>query len=149
MSSSDTRHSCDPNLGLVHPTAEERVKIWKGTSSAWEDSIPVHAFLQESEDLATRAIENDYDGNVKDAVVHGIASVSCPEEYRRRAYDSRYFREMHKVLREWESEEGVTVGSILYSDIGSKWMSVLRWLPDPKQSQLVFPSVNGVKPTSV
>ena len=99
--------------------------------------------------LLKRAIRNDYDGNVKDVVVHGIAIVSCLEEYRRQGYISLYHREMHKVLRDWKPEEGVTVGSILYSDIGSKWMSVLGWLPEPKYDHLLFPSVNGVKPTSV
>ncbi|KAF9766623.1 hypothetical protein IL306_000946 [Fusarium sp. DS 682] len=184
MSSSDLPDSNDPHLGLAHPTAEERIKIWTGTSSSWRDSLPVPVFLQESEHLTTvplakdggmtywvlvdkrlppnerpilcsceslvkRATTSDSDGNVKDAVVHGIASVFCPEPLRRRGYAARHMKEMAKVLRNWKPEEGESVGSILYSDIGKKYYSNFGWLPHPSESQLVFPSIDGSKPTTV
>ncbi|RFN45012.1 lysine acetyltransferase protein [Fusarium flagelliforme] len=101
------------------------------------------------ESILKRAITSDPDGNVEDAIVHGIASVFCFEEHRGRGYAARHMTEMSKALRNWKSEQGVIIGSILYSDIGKKYYSTLGWLPHPNEAQLVFPSVNGAKPTSV
>ena len=58
MSSLYLCHSRDANVGLVHPTAEERVKIWKGTSSACEDSLPV-GVPEESKSLTTVPLSTD------------------------------------------------------------------------------------------
>lgn len=51
-------------------------------------------------------------------------------------------KELARVLRGWQSEHGKkSIGSILYSDIGSNYYARLGWLPNPKNGHLVFPPV--------
>ncbi|KAH8686453.1 hypothetical protein BGZ61DRAFT_355684 [Ilyonectria robusta] len=173
---SDLPDSNSPDLGLAHPTPEERVEIWTNVAASWKDSFTVPVFLEESKYLTTvplakeggmtiwilvdknlppnerpilcscesfvkRTITSDADGNTDDNIVHGIASVFCPEEYRRRGYAARHMREMAKALYRWKPDQGKCVGSILYSDIGKIYYTRLGWLPHPNNAQLVFPSI--------
>ena len=59
------------------------------------------------------------DGKVADVVSHGIGSVFCNPEYRRRGYAQRMMEELGKKLDTWKQEDGRrTDFTVLYSDIG-------------------------------
>ena len=59
------------------------------------------------------------DGRVEDSVSHGIGSVFCNPEYRRRGYAQRMIAELGKKLDTWNQGEGTkTDFTVLYSDIG-------------------------------
>ncbi|CAF9932441.1 MAG: hypothetical protein HETSPECPRED_008361 [Heterodermia speciosa] len=70
------------------------------------------------------------DGIVEDVIVHGIASVFCPPEYRRRGYAARHMTELVKALRTWQSDQGRVAGSVLYSDIGKSFYAKFGWKPN-------------------
>ena len=56
---------------------------------------------------------------MKDVVSHGIGSVFCNPEYRRRGYAQRMMEELGKMLDTWNQERGKkTEFTVLYSDIG-------------------------------
>ncbi|KAF2972709.1 hypothetical protein GQX73_g863 [Xylaria multiplex] len=98
------------------------------------------------ESFRKRALASDEEGNVTEGLVHGIASVFCPSEFRGRGYGTRHMKEVAKVLRGWQSEYGQSVGSVLYSDIGKEYYSRLGWLPNPRNGHFVFPPVKMEKP---
>ncbi|KAI0550365.1 hypothetical protein F4679DRAFT_208741 [Xylaria curta] len=93
------------------------------------------------ETFRKRALVSDEKGNVEEGLVHGVASVFCPSEYRGRGYGTRHMKELAKVLREWQSEHGRSIGSVLYSDIGKEYYARLGWLPNPTNGHFVFPAV--------
>ncbi|OJD30433.1 lysine acetyltransferase protein [Diplodia corticola] len=90
------------------------------------------------ESFRKRSLTSDADGNVEDNMVHGIASVYCPPEYRGRGYGTRHMKEMAKVLYSWQSEQVKCVGSVLYSDIGKTYYANLGWKPNPTNSHVLF-----------
>ncbi|MCJ1329413.1 hypothetical protein MMC10_006093 [Thelotrema lepadinum] len=90
------------------------------------------------ESFRKRSLTSDAQGNGEDNIVHGIASVFCPPDYRRRGYAARHMTEIAKVLRNWQSENARCVGSILYSDIGKSYYTSLGWHPNLTNSHLVF-----------
>ena len=58
-------------------------------------------------------------GKVEDVFSHGIGSVFCNPQYRRRGYAQRMMEELGKELDTWEQEDGKrTDFTVLYSDIG-------------------------------
>lgn len=58
-------------------------------------------------------------GKVEDVVSHGIGSVFCNPQYRRRGYAQRMMEELGKKLDTWNQEDGKrTDFTVLYSDIG-------------------------------
>ena len=58
-------------------------------------------------------------GKVEDVVSHGIGSVFCNPEYRRRGYAQRMMQELGKKLDTWNQYDGKrTEFTVLYSDIG-------------------------------
>ncbi|KAI0173879.1 hypothetical protein BJ166DRAFT_131426 [Pestalotiopsis sp. NC0098] len=93
-----------------------------------------------------RALLSDEAGDVEDCVVHGIASVFCSSEFRGRGFGTRLLKDLAKVLREWQSEHGRSIGSVLYSDVGKKYYSRLGWHPHPQNWHLSFPAVKMQKP---
>jgi GNAT superfamily N-acetyltransferase len=58
------------------------------------------------------------DGKVEDVLCHGIGSVFCPPELRRRGYAARMMKELGEKLKTWQGDEKGSLFSILYSDIG-------------------------------
>lgn len=98
------------------------------------------------ESFRKRSLTSDANGNVEENIVHGIASVFCPPEYRGRGYAVRHMKEMAKVLRSWQSEQGRCVGSVLYSDIGKSYYANLGWHPNPTNSHVVFQPSKSPKP---
>lgn len=56
---------------------------------------------------------------LEDVVSHGIGSVFCNPDYRRRGYAQRMIEELGKKLDTWNQEDGKkTEFTVLYSDIG-------------------------------
>lgn len=94
------------------------------------------------ESFTKRALTSDSDGNVEEAVIHGIASVFCQSGYRRRGYAARHMKELAKHLHGWQSHKGKIIGSVLYSDIGKEYYARLGWLPNPTNTHIDFPSSN-------
>lgn len=58
-------------------------------------------------------------GSLEEVVSHGIGSVFCNPDYRRRGYAQRMMEELGKKLDTWNQESGKkTDFTVLYSDIG-------------------------------
>lgn len=93
------------------------------------------------ESFRKRSLTSDADGNVTDNIIHGIASVFCPPQYRRRGFAARHMKEISRVLRTWQSDHGKSVGCVLYSDIGKSYYTNLGWIPNATNSHLVFAPV--------
>ncbi|KAI1275631.1 hypothetical protein F5Y07DRAFT_400167 [Xylaria sp. FL0933] len=89
------------------------------------------------------SLTSDSNGNVQKAIIHGIASVFCSEDYRGRGYDARLMKELAKILRQWQSDshEAKVVGSVLYSDIGKIYYAKLGWIPNPTNTHVEFPAM--------
>jgi len=78
------------------------------------------------ETFRKQSLTSDARGNVTQNIVHGIASVFCPPEYRRRGYAARMLKELANVLPTWQLEsECQCVGNIIYSDIGKSYYANL------------------------
>lgn len=93
------------------------------------------------ETFRKRCLISDKEGNTEEGIVHGVASVFCPQEYRGRGYGTRHMKELAKVLEEWQTEHGICSGSLLYSDIGKEYYAKLGWRPNPSNWHFVLPPV--------
>lgn len=91
------------------------------------------------ESFIKRALTSDSDGNVEEVIIHGIASVFCQSNYRRRGYAARHMKELAKHLHGWQSHKGKIIGSVLYSDIGKQYYARLGWLPNATNAHIDFP----------
>ncbi|EKG13746.1 Acyl-CoA N-acyltransferase [Macrophomina phaseolina MS6] len=133
-------------LTIVTLAKDDGITIW----ALVDKSLPPDArpILFYCESFHNHCLTNDTNGNVQDSIVHGIASVFCPPEYRGRGYAVRRMTEMAKALRDWQSECGRTVGSILYSDIRMSFYSKLGWLPNDTKSHMVFGLLDSSNPCS-
>jgi hypothetical protein len=96
------------------------------------------SILCSSESFRKRALTSDADGNVSDAIVHGIASVFCPPAHRGQGFALRMMRELAKVLHTWQSGNQRCIGSILYSDIGKEYYGKLGWRPNLTNFHIEF-----------
>lgn len=120
-----------------------------GGMTTWilvEKSFPPNKrpILCSCESFRKKCIISDPQGNSEDIIVHAIASVYCTPEYRGRGYASKHMVEMSKTLREWQSEHGQPVASILYSDIGKEFYARFGWIPNDRNTHLVFPPSSEV-----
>ena len=86
-----------------------------------------------------RSLMSDTVGKVEEVIVHGIASVFCPVDYRRRGYGTRFMSELAKALRTWRADQAKIAGSILYSDIGHSYYAPHGWQPNPTNWHVEFP----------
>ena len=93
------------------------------------------------ETFRKRSLISDKEGNIQEGIVHGVASVFCPPEFRARGYGTCHMKGLAKVLKEWQPEHGKCIGSVLYSDIGKEYYAKLGWLPNPTNWHFVLPSV--------
>jgi GNAT superfamily N-acetyltransferase len=99
--------------------------------------------LASCETYVKRAWVNDPEGDFKEVIVHGIASVFCDPQYRGRGYAKRMLRELGLVLRTWKTDDHTEcVGSVLWSDIGKTYYNTLGWSPGTN-SHLEFPALIG------
>ncbi|KAI6086949.1 hypothetical protein F4821DRAFT_237263 [Hypoxylon rubiginosum] len=99
------------------------------------------------ESYRKRSLVSDSEGNVEDCIIHGIASVFCPPEYRRHGYAARHMTEIAGALRNWQNEYGKSVGSILYSDIGKVFYARLGWTPNVTNCHLAFSPIKSGWPS--
>ncbi|KAI0378631.1 hypothetical protein F5Y04DRAFT_148464 [Hypomontagnella monticulosa] len=99
------------------------------------------------ESFRKRSLTSDAEGMVEETIIHGIASVFCPPEYRGRGYAARHMTEVARMLPEWQSEYGRCVGSVLYSDIGKTYYRKFGWNPTGNNSHLVLPPIQMKWPT--
>ena len=109
-----------------------------------QDHRPI---LCSCETFLKRSLMSDTDGKVEEVVVHGIASVFCPPEYRGRGYAVRHMTELAKALHTWPSDQVKVVGSILYSDIGKDFYAKLGWQSNPTNWHVEFPAMDIPKPS--
>ncbi|OCL08974.1 hypothetical protein AOQ84DRAFT_292114 [Glonium stellatum] len=68
-------------------------------------------------------------GKVEETTAHGVGSVFCPPQLRRRGYAARMMQELDEVLRTWQSEGKECLFSVLFSDIGKKFYAAYGWEP--------------------
>ncbi|KAI1325121.1 hypothetical protein F5Y16DRAFT_411610 [Xylariaceae sp. FL0255] len=126
----------------------------KGGLTSWilvAENLPPNKrqILCSCESFRKRSLISDENGNIEEGTIHGIASVFCPLEFRRRGYGTRHMKELAKVLHGWQSAYGKSIGSILYSDIGKDYYSRLGWLPHPRNGHYVFPTAAIKHPKEV
>jgi len=106
-------------------------------------SLPLNQrpILCSCETFRKRLLTSDFQGQITENFVHGIASVSASPNYRHRGYARRMMRELASVLRAWQIlSTSHCVGTILYSDIGKSYYANLGWRPDPTNSHIEFPA---------
>ncbi|QDS74177.1 hypothetical protein FKW77_001902 [Venturia effusa] len=69
-------------------------------------------------------------GKAEEVITHGIGSVFCPPECRKRGYAQRMMKLLGEKLRTWQtSSDQRCAFSILYSDIGKKFYADHGWEP--------------------
>lgn len=83
------------------------------------------------ETFRKRAFVSARDGNLSEKTIHGVASVFCDPTLRLRGYGSRLMRELAEILRTFQAEKTESIGSVLYSDIGTKYYADVGWHPFP------------------
>lgn len=81
-------------------------------------------------------------GDFSETIVHGVASVFCNPEYRRRGYAARLMRELAVKLPAWQVESKTCIGSVLYSDIGKSYYAKLGWHPFPLNNHIEFDAMH-------
>jgi hypothetical protein len=92
--------------------------------------------LSSCETYRKRALVSHANGYVEEGIVHGVASVYCPEEFRGKGYAGKMMRELSEVLRTWQTHDLPCVGSILYSDIGRQFYAKLGWHPNATNTHI-------------
>ncbi|KAK3706947.1 hypothetical protein LTR37_012446 [Vermiconidia calcicola] len=95
------------------------------------------------ETLKKKALVGSKDGKVEEVVVHGVGSVFCPPEFRRRGYAGRMMAELGKRLESWQADNGKHVlFSVLYSDIGKQFYAARGWQAFPS-AHVSLPAVSS------
>ncbi len=107
-----------------------------------QDHRPI---LCSCETFFKRSLMSDIEGKVEEVVVHGIASVFCPPEYRRRGYAARHMTELARALFTWQSDQAKVAGSVLYSDVGKIFYAKLGWQPNATNWHVEFPPMKVPK----
>ncbi|KAH7378482.1 hypothetical protein DE146DRAFT_626572 [Phaeosphaeria sp. MPI-PUGE-AT-0046c] len=98
--------------------------------------------LSSCETYRKRALASTKDGEVKDVIVHTVASVFCIPQYRGRGYAQRMMQELSRELRNWQLDGLQCVGSMLYSDIGTNYYAKLGWRPHTLNSHVELRSLS-------
>ncbi|KAL4957554.1 hypothetical protein BDW69DRAFT_156091 [Aspergillus filifer] len=83
--------------------------------------------LASCESFYKRSWISDPDGNVTDALTHGVASVYVDAKLRGQGYATRLMKELAKTLPSWQTEKTTCVASVLFSDIGKEFYSTFGW----------------------
>jgi hypothetical protein len=105
--------------------------------------------LSSCESFRKEAMTSDAVGVVIETIVHGIASVFCPMEYRGRGYPKRMMQELAKTLCTWQIADQQCIGSILYSDIGRGYYAKLGWKDNPSNTHIELRPLSCMKSSSV
>ncbi|KAF1996869.1 hypothetical protein P154DRAFT_525293 [Amniculicola lignicola CBS 123094] len=69
------------------------------------------------------------DGQVQETVSHGVGSVFCAPNLRKRGYAQRLMQEVGKMLQTYQTTEKECLFTVLYSDIGKKFYAGFGWEP--------------------
>lgn len=82
-------------------------------------------------------------GEVEEAIAHGVGSVFCPKQFRGQGYAGRMMKDLGERLKSWnvEGEEEVLC-SVLYSDIGKKFYAARGWQAFPSAHIALPPQEN-------
>ncbi|EEH07038.1 conserved hypothetical protein [Histoplasma capsulatum G186AR] len=88
--------------------------------------------LASCETFRKRSWVSDKYGNVAEFITHGVASVYCDPRYRGRGYASRLMKELAEVLPKWQTAKTKEcIASVLFSDIGRRFYTNLKWYAFP------------------
>ena len=94
--------------------------IRDGGLTSWalvtKDGTP-RAVLSSCETIRKKALVVQ-NGQIRETLCHGVASVFCPPEYRGKGYAGRMIRDLGEKLQNWQTEGQDCLFSVLYSDIG-------------------------------
>lgn len=102
-------------------TRDGGITFWALVDTAAKNRV----MLSGCESLRKKALVSR-NGKVEDVQCHGVGSVFCPPEYRRRGYSQRMMKELGEKLRTWQ---GGDLFSVLYSDIGKDFYNLYGWEP--------------------
>ncbi|KAL4793747.1 hypothetical protein BDV19DRAFT_366150 [Aspergillus venezuelensis] len=83
--------------------------------------------LASCESFYKRSWISDPNGNVTEALTHGVASVYVDEKLRGKGYATRLMKELAKTLPSWQTERTPCAASVLFSDIGKDFYSSVGW----------------------
>ncbi|EON61289.1 hypothetical protein W97_00502 [Coniosporium apollinis CBS 100218] len=114
----------EDHLAQQELTRDGGITWWALVDTAAEK----RSVLSGCETLRKRALLAQ-DGTVKDVLCHGIGSVFCPPEFRRRGYAARMMKELGNKLQTWQAEGVECLFSVLYSDIGKQFYAAHGWEP--------------------
>jgi GNAT superfamily N-acetyltransferase len=116
------------------------MSVWLLTDKSLpQDQRPI---LCSCETFRKRTFVMNACGDFSEAIVHGVASVFCNPEYRRRGYAARLMRELAAKLPTWQVESKTCIGSVLYSDIGKSYYAKLGWHPFPLNNHIEFDAMH-------
>ncbi|KAI5236297.1 hypothetical protein E4T43_08715 [Aureobasidium subglaciale] len=83
------------------------------------------------------------DGQIKEVICHGVASVFCPPEYRGKGYAGRMIKDLGETLSNWQTDGHECLFSVLYSDIGKQFYASHKWKPFPSAHISLPPTANS------
>lgn len=111
--------SLDAYLGREEHLGKQKL-IRNGGLTSWalvtKGGNP-RAVLSSCETIRKKALVAE-NGQVKEVICHGVASVFCPPEYRGRGYAGRMIKDLGEKLHNWQTDGHDCLFSVLYSDIG-------------------------------
>ncbi|THZ07259.1 hypothetical protein D6C80_05874 [Aureobasidium pullulans] len=87
-------------------------------------------------------------GQIKEVICHGVASVFCPPEYRGKGYAGRMIKDLGEKLHNWQTDGQDCLFSVLYSDIGKQFYANYKWQPFPS-AHVSLPPSSDTKETSL
>lgn len=119
----------DAYLGREEHLGKQKL-VRDGGLTPWalvtKDGNP-RAVLSSCETIRKKALVAQ-NGQVKEVICHGVASVFCPPEYRGKGYAGRMIKDLGEKLHHWQTDGHDCLFSVLYSDIG-KVSSVIEFWP--------------------
>lgn len=111
--------SLDAYLGREEHLGKQKL-VRDGGLTSWalvtKDGNP-RAVLSSCETIRKKALVAQ-NGQVKEVICHGVASVFCPPEFRGKGYAGRMIKDLGEKLHNWQTDGHDCLFSVLYSDIG-------------------------------
>lgn len=97
-----------------------------------------------------KAVLVSQNGEITEAITHGIGSVFSQPKFRGKGYASRMLRELGPILKDWQVDQNKPgmqscPFSFLYSDIGKKYYAKFGWVPFPS-THIAFPPAANSRP---
>ncbi|KAF2094681.1 hypothetical protein NA57DRAFT_25387, partial [Rhizodiscina lignyota] len=90
-----------------------------------EDGETERIVLSGCETIRKRALLRSHGtAGVRDVICHGVGSVFCPVEFRRRGYAGRMMQLLGDALRSHQNEKAEVACTTLYSDIGKTFYAL-------------------------